>query len=152
MVNPVEFVQIHSTSILIVGGDEAVMANYFSVALTGTVQSWLMNLPEGSLTSWQKLCHQFVTNFESAYLRPSNETDLHTVQQRLGESLHTFIQWFSQLRNVIPCISNASIVFAFHHGVRDEKILEKLTTHDIQDVTELFSLANECARVTEGRA
>jgi hypothetical protein len=36
--------------------------------------------------------------------------------------------------------------------VRDEKILEKLTRHDIQDVTELFSLADECARVTEGCA
>jgi hypothetical protein len=31
------------------------MANYFPVALTGMVQSWLMNLPEGSLTSWGEL-------------------------------------------------------------------------------------------------
>jgi hypothetical protein len=30
------------------------------------------------------------------------------------------------------------------------KMLEKLTTHDIQDVAELFSLADECARATEG--
>jgi hypothetical protein len=30
--------------------------------------------------------------------------------------------------------------------VRDEKMLEKLTTHDIQDVTELFSLTDKCAR------
>jgi hypothetical protein len=60
------------------------MANYFSVALTGMVRSWLMNLPQGSLTSWKELCHQFMTNFESAYSRPSNETDLHVVQQRRG--------------------------------------------------------------------
>jgi hypothetical protein len=46
------------------------MANYFPVALIGTAQSWLMNLPEGTLTSWQELCHQFTTNFESAYARP----------------------------------------------------------------------------------
>jgi hypothetical protein len=30
--------------------------------------------------------------------------------------------------------------------VRDEKMLEKLTMHDIQDVTELFSLADKCTR------
>jgi Mg-chelatase subunit ChlI len=65
------------------------MANYFSVALTRTTRPWLMNLPEGSLTSWQELCRQ------SAYLRPINETDLHTVQERPGESLRSFIQWFS---------------------------------------------------------
>jgi hypothetical protein len=31
-------------------------------------------------------------------------------------------------------------------------MLEKLATHDIQDVPALFSLADKCARATEGRA
>jgi hypothetical protein len=79
-VNPAEFLQIYSTSILVDGGDEAIMANYFPVALTGTARSWLMNLPEGTLDSWQELCRQFTANFESAYARPGNETDLHAVQ------------------------------------------------------------------------
>jgi hypothetical protein len=127
------------------------MANYFPVALTGTARSWLMNLPEGTLDSWPELCCQFTANFESAYARPGNETDLHTVQQRPGESLHSFKQRFSQVRNTIPRISNASVVVAFSRGVRDEKMLEKLTTHDIQDVSALFSLAGKCARATEGR-
>jgi hypothetical protein len=35
MVNPTEFLQIYCTSILTAGGDEAIMANYFPVALTG---------------------------------------------------------------------------------------------------------------------
>jgi hypothetical protein len=35
--------------------------------------------------------------------------------------------------------------------VRDEKMLKKLATHDIHDVTELFSLADKCAGA-EGRA
>jgi hypothetical protein len=34
--------------------------------------------------------------------------------------------------------------------VRDEKMLEKLTMHDIQDVDELFSLADKCVRAVEG--
>jgi hypothetical protein len=36
--------------------------------------------------------------------------------------------------------------------VRDEKMLEKLATHDIQDISMLFSLADKCARATEGHA
>jgi hypothetical protein len=40
----------------------------------------------------------------------------------------------------------------FARGVRDEKMLEKLATHDIQDVSTLFSLADKCARAAEGRA
>jgi hypothetical protein len=56
-VNPTKFLQIYSTLILVAGGDEAIMANYFPLALTGTTQSWLMNLPEGSLTSLVELRH-----------------------------------------------------------------------------------------------
>jgi hypothetical protein len=29
-------------------------------------------------------------------------------------------------------------------------MLEKLTTHDVQDVSTLFSLADKCARAAEG--
>jgi hypothetical protein len=94
-VNPVEFLQIYSTSILAAGGNEAVMANYFPVALTGTTRSWLMNLPEGTLHSWSELCCQFTANFGSTYARSGNEIDLHAIQQRPGESLCSFIQRFS---------------------------------------------------------
>jgi hypothetical protein len=111
-----------------------------------------MNLPEGTLHSWSELCHQFTANFESAYARPGNEIDLHAIQQRSRESLRSFIQRLSQVRNTIPRISNAFVVVAFYQGVRDEKMLEKLTTHGIQDVSALFSLADKCARATEGRA
>jgi hypothetical protein len=38
-VNPIEFLQIYSTTILTVGGNETIMANYFPVALTGTARS-----------------------------------------------------------------------------------------------------------------
>jgi hypothetical protein len=94
-VNPTEFLQIYSTPILTVEGNEAVMANYFPVALTGMTQSWLMNLPEGSLTSWAELCRQFTANFERAYVRSGNEVNFHAVQQRPRESLWSFIQQFS---------------------------------------------------------
>jgi hypothetical protein len=44
----------------------------------------------------------------------------------------------------------------YHHrflpGVRDEKMLEKLATHDVETVTTLFALADKCARAAEGRA
>jgi hypothetical protein len=80
IVNPNGFLQIYSTSILAGGGDEAVMANYFPMTLTGMARSWFMNLPEGTLTSLQELCCQFVANFESAYSRSGNETNLHAIQ------------------------------------------------------------------------
>ena len=34
----------------------------------------------------------------------------------------------------------------------DEKMLEKLATHDVEIVPTLFTLADKCARAAEGRA
>jgi hypothetical protein len=36
--------------------------------------------------------------------------------------------------------------------VRDEEMLEKLATHDVETITTLFALADKCARAAEGRA
>jgi hypothetical protein len=35
----------------------------------------------GPSPPWVELCHQFMTNFKSAYTRPGNEVDLFAVQQ-----------------------------------------------------------------------
>jgi hypothetical protein len=63
------------------------MMNYFPVALTWSAWSWLMNLPQDSISSLEELCRQFLANFESSYPRPSMEVDLHIVGQRSDESL-----------------------------------------------------------------
>jgi hypothetical protein len=36
--------------------------------------------------------------------------------------------------------------------MRDENMLEKLATHEVKDVFELFNLADKCARAAKGRA
>jgi hypothetical protein len=74
------------------------------------------------------------------------------VRQEPGETLRTFISRFTKVRGTIPRISDASIITTFRQGVRDEKMLEKLATHDVETVSTLFALADKCARAAEGRA
>jgi hypothetical protein len=80
------------------------------------------------------------------------EAHIHVVRQEPGETLRAFIARFTKVRRTIPRVSDASIITAFRQGVRDEKMLEKLATHDVETVTTLFALANKCARAAEGRA
>jgi hypothetical protein len=47
--NPSEFLQVYITAITAAGGNDAVMASYFHVALTGPAWTWLMNLTPGSI-------------------------------------------------------------------------------------------------------
>ncbi|KAJ1255317.1 hypothetical protein BS78_K264600 [Paspalum vaginatum] len=80
------------------------------------------------------------------------EAHLHAVRQEPGESLRAFIARFAKVRGTIPRISDVSIITAFRQGVRDEKMLEKLATRQVQDVATLYALADKCARAAEGRA
>jgi hypothetical protein len=132
------------------GGDTTVMATYFHVALSGLARTWLMNLTPGSIYSWEELCARFIANFASAYQQHGVEAHLHAVRQEPRETLWTFIS--SKVRGTIPRISDASIITTFRQGVRDEKMLEKLATHDVETVTTLFALADKCVRAAEGRA
>jgi hypothetical protein len=150
--NPSEFLQVYVTAITAAGGDTTVMATYFHVALSGSARTWLVNLAPGSIYSWEELCARFVANFISAYQQHGVEAHLHTVRQEPRETLQAFISRFTKVRDTIPHISDASIITAFRQGVRDEKMLEKLATHDVETVTTLFALADKCARATEGRA
>jgi hypothetical protein len=150
--NPSEFLQVYVTAITAAGGNTAVMATYFHVALSGLARTWLMNLAPGSIYSWEELYAWFTANFASAYQQHGVEAHLHAVRQEPGETLRTFISRFAKVRGTIPRISDASIITAFRQGVRDEKMLEKLATHDVETVSTLFALADKCARAAEGRA
>jgi hypothetical protein len=128
------------------------MATYFHVALSGPARTWLMNLTPGSIYSLEELCARFTVNFASAYQQHGMEAHLHAVRQEPGETLRAFISRFTKVQGTIPRISDASIITAFRQGVCDEKMLEKLATHDVETVTTLFALADKCARAAEGRA
>jgi hypothetical protein len=114
--NPLEFLQVYVTAITAAGGDTAVMATYFHVALSGPARTWLMNLTPGSIYSWEKLCAWFAANFASAYQRHGVEAHLYAVRQEPRETLWTFISRFTKVRGTIPRISNASIITASARG------------------------------------
>jgi hypothetical protein len=78
--NPSEFLQVYVTAITAAGGNTAVMATYFHVALSGPVRTWLMNLAPGSIYTWEELCARFVVNFASAYQQHGVEAHLHAVR------------------------------------------------------------------------
>jgi hypothetical protein len=111
--NPSEFLQVCVIAITAAGGNTAVMASYFHVALTGLARTWLMNLTLASVYSWEELCARFTTNFTSAYQQHGMEAHLHAVRQEPEETLRAFISRFTKVRGTIPRIFDASIITAF---------------------------------------
>jgi hypothetical protein len=77
---PSKFLQVYVTAITAAGGNTAVMATYFLVALSGPARTWLMNLAPGSVYSWKELYAWFVANLASAYQQHGVEAHLHAVR------------------------------------------------------------------------
>jgi hypothetical protein len=122
------------------------------MALKDVPRTWLMNLDHESVTSWKDLCYQFVTYFMPTYERPATKNDLKAVHQYNGETLHQYIQCFSQMRNKIPRISNEEVIFTFSMGVANIKMKEKLSMNDeLTSIVRLFKIADRCAKAKEGR-
>lgn len=76
-INPIEFLNVYTTTIVAAGGRKRALANWFPMALKPSIRSWLMNLPESSISSWDDLCKQFVGSFQGGYKRPGMPSDLH---------------------------------------------------------------------------
>ena len=71
--------------------------------------------------------------------------NLLAVRQRQGETLRQYIQCFSQAHNTIPYISPATVIMAFSEGVTNKQLVGKLETHNVETVSELFTLVDKCA-------
>ena len=59
-----------------------VFANYFPLALKPNVRSWLMHLPEYSISTWAELCHEFVGAFTDGHQEPGRPSDLQLLRRR----------------------------------------------------------------------
>ena len=89
--DPAEFLRLYELSIEEANGDEKVMANWFPMALKDDARSWLLNLPLGSISSWDEMRNQFIANFEGTRDRPPVTGDLRRIKQQPGETLQKYI-------------------------------------------------------------
>jgi hypothetical protein len=78
--NPEEFIQVYQTVIEAAGGDDWVKVNFLHTTLSRAARSWLINLPKGSIHSWDQLCAMFIRNFQGTYEHPSTAETLKTIK------------------------------------------------------------------------
>jgi hypothetical protein len=122
------------------------------MALSGAARSWLINLPEGSIYTWDQLCAIFIGNFQGKYERPSTTETLKTIRQKLDESIWDYVKYLCNVRNTIPYIHDIEIIIAFHDGVSDIKTMEEITMKKPRTVADLLAVADVCIEASKIRA
>ena len=93
-------------------------------------RTWLLNLPPGSISSWDETHTLLIANFQGTRDCPPVMGDLRRIKQQPGETLHKYIQCFNSARLKIPKVTEEAIISAFSDGVRDVKMKEELAIHE----------------------
>ena len=100
-----------------------------------------MNLPPGSMSSWDEMRDRFVANFQGTHDRPPAAGDLCRVKQQPGETLQKYMHHFNNVRLKIPKVTDEAIISVFSDGVCDVKMKEELAIHEeLCTSLELFNL------------
>jgi hypothetical protein len=68
--DPKQFLMSYEATISSYGGNTAVMAKSFVVAVKSVAQTWYSSLRPGTITSWQKLKDMLITSFQGFQTKP----------------------------------------------------------------------------------
>jgi hypothetical protein len=68
--DPKQFLMSYEATISSYGGNAAVMAKSFVMAVQNVAQTWYSSLRPGTITSWQKLKDMLVTSFQGFQMKP----------------------------------------------------------------------------------
>jgi hypothetical protein len=113
--------------------------------LTGAAWSWLSTLPNDSIGSWGESESQFTRNFRSTYKYPASLEEVKSCIQRKDETLCSYIQRWSIIKNTAEDVSDERAVDAFLAGLHRSDLVEDLGRTKPRTVSELMEVANRFA-------
>jgi hypothetical protein len=132
-------------AVQILGGTKATTMQSLQLHLTGAARSWLNTLPNESIGSWGEFESQFIRDFRSTYKRPASLEEVKACVQRKGETLRSYIQRWSVIKNSAEDVSNKRAIDAFSAGLRRSDLVEEIGRTRPRTVAELMEAANRFA-------
>jgi hypothetical protein len=132
-------------AVQILRGTRATAMQSLQLHLTNAARSWLNTLPNDSIGSWGELENQFARNFHSTYKRPASLEEVKSCVQKKDETLRSYIQRWSVIKNCAEDISDERAIDAFSAGLRRSDLVEEVGRTKPRIVSELMEVANRFA-------
>jgi hypothetical protein len=114
-----QFLMSYKATISSYGGNTAVMAKSFIMAVQSVTQTWYSSLRQGTITSWQKIKDMLVTSFQGFQTKPVTTQVLFQCTQD-HEYLQAYVRRFLCLRAQAPTVPNEIVIEAMIKGLRPE--------------------------------
>jgi hypothetical protein len=116
--DPKQFLMIYEATISSYGGNAAVMAKSFVMAVRNVAQTWYSSPRPGTITSWQKLKDMLVTSFQGFQTKPVTARAMFQCTQDHEEYLQAYVRRFLRLRAQAPTVPNEIVIEAMIKGLR----------------------------------
>jgi hypothetical protein len=129
-------------AVKILGGMKETTIQSLQLHLTGAARSWLSKLERGTIGSWEELTKQFTSNFKSTYKRPASIEEVKACVQQHNESLRSYIQRWSIIKNSAVEVSDERAIDAFTLGLRGGDLVEDMGIIRPKTVSDLMDIAN----------
>jgi hypothetical protein len=93
--------------------------------LSGATRWWLRKLSDESISGWEDLKAQFVCNFKFTYKCPASIEEVRACMQRSGESMRSYLQRWSVIKNSAENIFDERAIDAFINGLCHQDFIEE---------------------------
>jgi hypothetical protein len=116
--DPKQFLMSYEATISSYGGNAAVMAKFFVMAVQNVAQTWYSSLRPGTIMSWQKLKDMLVTSFQGFQTKQVTAQALFQCTQDHEEYLQAYVRRFLRLRAQAPIMPNEIVIETMIKGLR----------------------------------
>jgi hypothetical protein len=116
--DPKQFLMSYEATISSYGGNTAVIAKSFVMAVKSVAQTWYSSLWPGTITSWEKLKDMLITSFQGFQTKPVTAQALFQCTQDHEEYLQAYVRRFLRLRAQAPIVPNEIVIEAMIKGLR----------------------------------
>jgi hypothetical protein len=122
--DPKKFLMSYEATISSYGGNAAIMAKSFVMAVRNVAQTWYSSLRPGTITSWQKLKDMLLTSFQGFQTKPVTAQALFQCTQDHEEYLQAYVRRFLRIKGLRP--GPTAQYFAKKPPQTLEKLLQKM--------------------------
>jgi hypothetical protein len=144
--DPKQFLMSYEATISSYGGNTAVMAKSFVMAVKSVAQTWYSSLRPGTITSWQKLKDMLITSFQGFQTKPVTAQALFQCTQDHEEYLQAYVRRFLRLRAQAPTVPNEIVIEAMIKGLRSGPSAQYFARKPPQTLEKLLQKMDEYIR------
>jgi hypothetical protein len=151
--DPKQFLMSYEATISSYGGNTAVMAKSFVMAVRNVAQIWYSSLRQGTIMSWQKLKDMLVTSFQGFQTKPITASKASKASKALfqctqdhEEYLQAYVRRFLRLRAQEPKVPNEIAIEAMIKGLRPGPTAQYFARKPPQTLEKLLQKMDEYIR------